>query len=370
MVVRVRLEGLKIVPGRKGSGCWYVYVRDTMEPLLKGFEGTREQLMARLAEPDMLAAYNARRKRKLNRVYAEGTLGALVAWYQTDCSAYTDLAARTKKDYDAAFLWLRPEFDCPLNVIDTASLYDVRDRCAKDRTPHFADKMISALSSMFGYAVKRRKLASNPCIGMDKAHKADPNANREWYPEEWEAALAAAPLEIKVPLMLARYAGLRGQTVVAVTWKQYVDHFLTGKAFRFVARKTAKKNPEALVPVLPELQAFLAEIKVRTPDGPIALRDDGTAWTNELDMQRRVSNWLRRREKDGLVGAGTTLHGLRVSYAAWLSRAGANTKEVAAALGDRTEKMGAHYTRHVENEASVVRAFSKVHRAEPKPDKP
>jgi integrase len=351
MVVRVRLKGLKIVNAR---GRWYVYVRDGLDALVKGFEGTREQLMARLAEPDMLTAYNARRKRNLNRVYAEGTLGALVAWYQTDCSAYTDLAARTKKDYDAAFEWLRP---------------DVRDRCAKDRTPHFADKMISALSSMFGYAVKRRKLASNPCIGMDKAHKADPNANREWYPEEWPTTFEAAPMEIKTVMMLGRYAGLRGQTIVEVGWPQYVDHFLTGKAFRFVARKTAKKkNPEVLVPVLPELQAFLAEIKVRTPDGPIALRDDGTAWTSELDMQRRVSNWLRRREKNGLIGAGTTLHGLRVSYAAWLSRAGANTKEVAAALGDRTEKMGAHYTRHVEAEASVVRAFSKV--TEAKPDKP
>ena len=365
MVVRVKLEGLKIVNAR---GRWYVYVRDTMEPLLKGFMGTREQLMARLADPDMLAAYNARRKRNLNRVYAEGTLGALVAWYQTDCSAYTDLAARTKKDYDAAFLWLRPEFDCPLDVIDTASLYDVRDGCAKEKTPHFADKMIGALSSMFGYAVERRKMPSNPCIGMRKAHKADPNANREWYPEEWKAAIEAAPMEIKTAMMLARYAGLRGQTVVAVTWKQYVEHFLTGKAFRFVARKTAKKNPEVLVPVLPELQAFLAEIKVRTPDGPIALRADVSTWANELDMQRRVSNWLRRRERDGLIGAGTTLHGLRVSYAAWLSRAGANTKEVAAALGDRTEKMGAHYTRHVEAEASVVRAFTKV--TDAKPDKP
>jgi hypothetical protein len=50
-----------------------------------------------------------------------------------------------------------------------------------------------------------------------------------------------------------------------------------------------------------------------------------------------------------------------VSCAAWrIARAGANTKEVVAALGDRTEKMGAHYTRHVEAEASVVRAFTKV----------
>jgi integrase len=339
-----------------------------MDPLIKGFEGTREQLMARLADPDMLTVYNARRKRNLNRVYPEGTLGALIAWFEKECAAYDEFAERTRKAYGEAFEWLRPEYDCPLDVIDTASLYEVRDRCAKDRTPHFADKMISALSSMFGYAVKRRKMPSNPCIGMDKAHKADPNANREWYAEEWKTTIEAAPLEIRTAMMLARYAGMRSQTILVVTWKQYVDHPLTGKAFRFVPRKTKKKNPEVIVPIMPELQAYLAEIKVRTPDGQIALREGGTPWANELDMQRRVSNWLRRREAAGLIGAGTTLHGLRVSYAAWLSRAGANTKEVAAALGDSTEKMGAHYTRHVDQQASVVRAFSRV--TEVKPDKP
>jgi hypothetical protein len=124
MVVKVKLEGLKIVKGRQ-AGTWYVYVRDTMEPLLKGFEGTREQLMARLGEPDMIGAYNARRKRNLNRVYPEGTLGALIAWFQNECAAYTELSARTKKDYGAAFEWLRPEYDCPLDAIDTRSM-----RCA------------------------------------------------------------------------------------------------------------------------------------------------------------------------------------------------------------------------------------------------
>ena len=115
------------------------------------------------------------------------------------------------------------------------------------------------------------------------------------------------------------------------------------------------------MPATIELQEFLASLKVRTPGGQIALRDDGTAWASELEMQKRVSAWLRTRERKGLIGAGTTLHGLRVTYASWLSRAGANSKEVAASLGDSSEKMGAHYTRHVEQQASVVRAFKRVH---------
>ena len=141
--------------------------------------------------------------------------------------------------------------------------------------------------------------------GMDKAHEADPNANREWHPEEWTAAIKAAPMEIKIALMLARFAGLRGQTIVAVGWKQYRDHDLTGKCFRFVA---AKNNENGFVPVMPELQSFLAGLNRSST--LIAVRDGGSPWASEVDMQTRVSHYFRDLERKGLIGAGTTLHGL------------------------------------------------------------
>ena len=62
-----------------------------------------------------------------------------------------------------------------------------------------------------------------------------------------------------------------------------------------------------------------------------------------------------------LIGAGTTLHGLRVSYAAWWKRTGgANNSEIADLLGDESESMGKHYTRHVDSEVNVTRAFNRL----------
>ena len=60
MVVTVKLDGLNIVCPR---GKWFVYVRATGKPLLKSFEGSREDLTRRLAMPDMIAAYNSQRTR-------------------------------------------------------------------------------------------------------------------------------------------------------------------------------------------------------------------------------------------------------------------------------------------------------------------
>jgi hypothetical protein len=355
MVVRVKLKGLKIT--RNGAGRYYVYVRGTKRTLVSNFAGTREELIERLGEIDVMTVYNATRRQELNRVYPEGTLGALVAWFKTDCPEYAELADATRNDYEKAFIWLASGFDCPLDLITTPELYDLRDRCAKEKWPRFADKMISALSSMFSRAVKRKKMASNPCIGMDKVHKADPNANREWFDHEWRFVRDNAPMEVKIPLIIARYAGLAGQTIVTINRKQFIDHPLTGKAVQYTRRKNKKTT---LLPVLPELQTFMKDLKVESADGKIAIRDNGAPWASEKEMQTRVSHWLRDQERKGLIGAGTTLHGLRVSYAAWWKRNGASNAEVAELIGDKSERMGAHYTRHVESEVAIVRAFSRI----------
>jgi hypothetical protein len=359
MVVRVKLKGLKIA--RNKAGRYYVYVRGTKQSIVSNFEGDRDALLARLAESDVLTLYNAYRKRDISRVYAEGTLGALIAWFKADYPGYAKLADATRDDYDKAFSWLESGFDCPVELITTPELYDLRDRCAKEKWPRFADKMIAALSSMFTQAVKRKKMTTNPCYGMDKIHKADPNANREWFAHEWEFVRNSAPMEVLIPCMIARYVGLAGQTIVGLNERQFIDHKLTGKAVQYTRRKNKKAT---LLPVPTELQDFLAARKVRSADGTIAIRDGGSTWASEKEMQTRVSHWLRDRERDGKIGAGTTLHGLRVSYASWWKRNGASNAEVAELIGDKSERMGAHYTRHVESEVSIVRAFGRIKNAE------
>lgn len=354
MVVTVKLEGLNIVRAR---GRFYVYLRETGEPLLKGFDGTRAELLKRLAMPDMIALYNSTRKRDLRHAYPAGTLGALVEWFENECPRFAKLEEATKKDYRAAYLYLRPEFDAPLDTITQPTLYEVRDRCAVQKWPRFADKMMAALSSMFTEAVKRGKMPMNPAKGIDKAHKANPNSNREWHPDEWRDACARAPAEIKTPMMLARFAGFRGQTIAKLQWKHYQADPRFGKCFRLVVRK----NKEPIwIPAAPELQAYLDALTRSSTF--IATKTDGTPWKDEKQMQTDVSHFLRGIQDSSAVEPGATLHGLRVSYAAELRREGTSTDDVAAALGDRSESMGKHYTRHVENESKVIRAFDRKKR--------
>ena len=182
-MVKVRLKGLKIARAR---GKYYVYVRSTGYLLLKGFDGNKDALLKRLADPDMIGAYNARRDRG-SISYPEGTLGRLIAWFTNpdQCPEFAALGETTRQEYKERLQYLEPEFDCPLDVITQSSLYDVRDRCIKVKWPAFADKMMTALSTMFTLAVQRGWMTANPALGIKRAYKSDPNANREWRPEEW-----------------------------------------------------------------------------------------------------------------------------------------------------------------------------------------
>jgi integrase len=359
-VVKVRLEGLKIARAR---GKYYVYVRATGKTLLKGFEGDKDALRKRLAMPDMIGAYNARRKRD-PKSYPERTLGWLVAWF-TDpekCAEFKALGDQTKEDYAGALDYLEPEFDFPLADLTTAGLYEARDRCIQEKWPAFADKMMTALSTMFSLAIPRGWILSNPATGIKRAYKADPNANREWRPEEWLVVMERAPMALKVAYMLARHVGYRSQSIVAVAWPNYQQDPRFGMCFRMRHKKNAEEH---WLPAAPELQSFLAAIKVRTKDGPIALRRNGRPWDSEEQLQKRSSNFLTALARKGLVGPGLTEHGLRATFAAEIKRVtGANDDQVAAALGDRDARMGAHYTRHVEQENKIIFLWAQRTRTE------
>lgn len=129
--------------------------------------------------------------------------------------------------------------------------------------------------------------------------------------------------------------------------------------------KQKKNDEEHWLPASPELQAFLASIKVRSKDGPIALRRNGKPWESEAQLQKRSSNFLTELARKGIVGPGLTEHGLRVTFAAEIKRlTGANDDQVAAALGDRDARMGTHYTRHVEQESKIIFLWARRTRTE------
>ena len=150
MVITVKLRGLKVYQRR---GRWYAYPRGGGKPLVKGFDGSREELLRKLEEPDFIQTYNRPRLSRPAASFGTGTLGGLVHWYSNgDIDRdrkqalaepgkledgypkwHQKLAKATREDYLEAFEYLRSEFDILLTDITTPDLYDLRDKCAEKK---------------------------------------------------------------------------------------------------------------------------------------------------------------------------------------------------------------------------------------------
>jgi integrase len=295
--------------------------------------------------------------RRGHLTYPDKTLGWLIGWF-TDperCEYFkTELSEATRDDYKKCLAYLEAGYYAELTTIDQPGLYTVRDKCSREKWAAFADKMMTALSTMFTLAVQRAWMPSNPAIGIKRAYKSDPNANREWSPEEWKTVLARAPQHLRIAYMLARHIGYRSQSIVRVQWSHYKPDERFGKCFRFRHRKNDEIH---WMPASPILQGFLADLTRTSPN--IATRFNGLPWESEEQLQKQSSNFLTKLARDGHVAPGLTEHGLRATFAAELKRiTGANDDQVAAALGDRDTRMGAHYTRHVEQENKIIFLFA------------
>jgi integrase len=365
MVVKVPLKGLNI---RQARGKWYVSFRATGESLVKGFEGTKDQLDRHMASHDFRVKHMQAETRDRSPTYEEGTLGSIIKWFKEDCPRWDKLSDASKEDYEKSFTYLERTkhetagalYNFPVSAISQPSIYAMRNKAAKDKWGRFADKLVSHLSTIFKEAVKVGKLSQNVAGGIEKLHTSDPNANHEWTETEVQTAIWLANDAVSTALILARYQGFRGQTCAALTWRNYIADPKTGKAFSVVLRKN---NEATWFPCAPEtrehidaLEKLKAESKVKST--LICLNSDGLPWKSEKVLQGAVSDYLTELKQAELIREGCTLHGLRVTYAAAIRRNGFDTGIVADALGDRSKRMGEHYTRHVEKELGRLKIFN------------
>ena len=150
--------------------------------------------------------------------------------------------------------------------------------------------------------------------------------------------LDAAPLQIKMPIALGMYLGLREGDALRVTWSAIKD----GE----IGLVTAKAGTTVRLPISTHLAAILAEVE-GSRAGLIALTSRGQPWT---ESGFRAS-WRTLRvglEKEGRIEPGLTFHGLRHTVATILRQAGVDPRRIADALGQKTEGMALHYSREAD----------------------
>lgn len=270
-----------------------------------------------------------------------GTLGWLVAAY-CGSSEFKALDTRSqatrRRVLDSCLLEpLRPGssdhmWACPINRLSAAHCQVLRDR--KVGKPGAANNRLKYLSSMFGWAVERRLMVSNPARdakpvkyatgGFYTWTDADVQRYEDFYPVGTRARLALA---------LLLYTGVRRDDVVRLG-RQHVK----GQTLVFVPRKTRHLRAEASVkPILSELERIIAA----SPTGDLAflVTAHGQPFTAN-GFGGRFRDWC---DKAGLPQC--TAHGLRKAGATRAANLGATDRQLMALFDWTSSSQATTYTK-------------------------
>jgi integrase len=324
----IRLRGFQIYKDRHGK--WRAYHRKTRTPvdLNKAPIGSAEFF----AECARIAALAEGR----NPAPKPGSLGLLVSEYRQS-PAFQDLAPRTQADYQRIFDYLRPIGDTALVRFDRPLVVRIRDKAAASKGRRFGNYVHSVLSIIFAWGRERGYIDDNPASGIKTIRRArgQPEANRPWADEEREAVLDAASAHLRPAIGVMMFTGLGPKDALTLPR----NHYHNGE----IATRRAKTG----VPVFWPLPKPLASIlEAAPPHNAVTLcaSSRGRPWT--IGGFRASWDLLRvRLEKEGRIGSGLTLYGLRHTVAVILREAGLDERAIADALGQETIEMARHYAK-------------------------
>lgn len=317
----VRVKGVKRY---RSKGRWYAYHRKAGIRLKTEF-GTGE-FFAELAALE----------RKLKTQAAlPGTLGQLLSSYRSS-PVFTDLAPTTRQGYARLIDLLKPLHAMPVVELTPQFIAGLRDRIAAKHGRRQANYVMAVVSVACEHGKEHGILADNPVKGVRRLRRdrSLPAANRPWTQEERLTVLSEVPTQLRVPIALAMFTGLRKADVLTLT-KTAIRN---GRIWR----KTGKTGQEISLPAHPDLIKLLEEAPRRTAI-TFAATTNGTPWTIS-GFNSTFIKAIRKLERTGKIEAGLTFHGLRHTCGTLLVEAGFDIDSVRRWLGQKTLAMAIHYS--------------------------
>ena len=322
-MTRIRVPGLKVY---RSKGRTYVYHRATGKRIVEP-PGT----------PAFFAAVAALDATAVAPVPRAGTLGGLIAAYRASAHHREDLAPRTRADYGKVFDWLQPLDALPLGDVDRAFVARLRDKAREKRGRRFGTYVVQVLSALFTWGMEPGIVESNPAKGVKRVprDKERPRANRPWTPSDRAAVLAAAPEQLRLPLLLGMHLGLREGDVVAAPLSAFDPR--TG----LISIITSKRHRLVRLPAPAPIRAAIAA-RPKCDATTLCVTSRRTPWTVS-GFRASFFALIRSLVAEEKIAPGLTFHGLRHTVATALRELGYDTRTIADVLGQATEAMAEHY---------------------------
>lgn len=320
------MSGLHIVSKAGNPKRWYVYAYRG-GPCIHKATGSRPVITAAMLDKAMEARRTGNDK---------GNIIWLAREYRNS-PEFERLAPSSQKDYRRSLDRIGARFgDAPLGVFEDRRIRQKviawRDENWRGN-PRTADKVMVMFATLLNWGLERGVLGINVLGNVRQLHHAD-RSDLIWEERHWEA-MAHAPEHFMRVLTLASLTGLRRSDLAAVSWEHVGD-----KAIILV---TKKRKGRAVIPILPELRAFLDALPHR--EGAILRNSRGHAWTPD-----GITTTFTKTAPDGF---DRTLHDLRGTYVTWLCQKRLTDDEIARIVGWTAKRVADVRARYVD-EARVI----------------
>lgn len=341
----IRVKGFQIFTDRHGKARCYHRRTRTPVDLVKAPLGSAE-FFAECARISAMA--------QLVDTAKPGTLGGLIKAYRSSGAFLTDIKAVTRAGYQRVFDYLKPIEDTPLTRFNSPFIVKLRDKAEQKHKRRFANYLKSVLSLLFAWGKERGLMKENPAAGIRSLRrpKGLPKQNRRWSDAEREAVLAAMPPHMLPAIGLMMFTGLGPEDALSLPRTAYRDGKIN------TARSKTGHGVNCFV------ISHLKEILDNAPEHvaiTLCANSDGRPWTTSGFR----ASWRKHRiklEEAGAVEPGLTLYGLRHTVATILREAGMSPRQIADALGQKTEAMALHYSKEADLSKSMEKTAKRFER--------
>lgn len=277
--------------------------------------------------------------------YTQGSVAHTIDAYIRSAE-FNQLRNGTKRDYIRYLRRLDNSVGHRMmSAITNDFLYQIRDKL-KD-TPSAANHTMAVISTLFGWAMKRRIVKSDPTTGIGRLKGGKPYTI--WTDADLLAFRASASPMLRLALYLGAYTGQRLSDVIKMKWSDY-----DGDRVRVVQVKTDVKLS---IPIHPDLKVVLDRTE---RCGETIL----TSKSGRLFHDRVFSRDFRDARIAAGLPDGLSFHGLRHTAAAKMAEAGCTASEIMAVTGHKSLKVAEHYIRQASQEKLADRAISRLPRTQ------
>jgi hypothetical protein len=239
-------------------------------------------------------------------------------------------SARYIEDLKGRLKTLAEKFLVNVDTVTTADIQSWLD--GMDAAPRTIRNVRNNASGLFQFAEARGYIGKgdNPVTGTAKIKTKNTEAIEIYTPEEIRRLLDAAPDTFKPVLAIQAFAGLRSAEAMRLDWQ----NIKLDRGHIEVTAANAKTASRRIVPILPNLAAWLKKAKKKTGK----LFPSSRAYFHEL--QREVA---KRTAKDNLAAVTWKHNALRHSFISYRVASIQNVAQVALEAGNSPAMIFGHY---------------------------